>query len=530
MFEHVDLTARISKPAYRERLPALQARLFDMEQAVIEVRLPVVVIVEGWAATAKARLIGALTSRLDPRGLRVHADLPPRTFERQFPWLYRFWLQIPSYGRIAIFERGWYRQPIDERLHEQGSAALWRSRCEDIASFERQLADDGAVILKFWLHISQKEQRKRLKRLRENPLTAWQVTRADRWQNRHYAQVAALSQDLITRTDTPIAPWHIVSATDHRIARLIVFETVLEALEARLGRPTIAYDETTRSAASDDSSIAFRRYTLAVRSSNGAAMPTSPQQHDTAPEHPLIPALLDRLDLDQRLDEATYQAERKRLQAHIYQLGLAIYQQQRPVVLVFEGWDAAGKGGAIQRLTANLDPRSNTVHAIAAPTGDDKARHYLYRFWRRLPPRGAIAIFDRSWYGRVLVERIEGFARPDEWQRAYAEINEFERQLIDFGTIVAKFWLHFSPDEQLRRFTERQNVPYKAWKLTDEDWRNREKWPAYEAAANEMIYRTSTPTAPWTLVAAEDKRFARIKVLSTVVQRLADELGVKDTP
>ncbi|MEI7772539.1 MAG: hypothetical protein WCI67_21295, partial [Chloroflexales bacterium] len=237
------------------------------------------------------------------------------------------------------------------------------------------------------------------------------------------------------------------------------------------------------------------------------------------------PGMLQRVDLSQRLDEQDYVRRLKLLQTQTYMLGLEVYRQQRPVVIVFEGWDAAGKGGAIQRLTERLDPRAYTVHASAAPSGDDKYRHYLYRFWRRLPPRGAFGIFDRSWYGRVLVERVEGFARPSEWQRAYAEINEFERQLVDFGTIICKFWMHLSPDEQLRRFRERQNVPYKAWKLTDEDWRNREKWPLYEEAVNEMLLRTSTPTAPWTIVESEDKRFGRIKVLQTVVGRLEAELG-----
>jgi polyphosphate kinase 2 (PPK2 family) len=237
------------------------------------------------------------------------------------------------------------------------------------------------------------------------------------------------------------------------------------------------------------------------------------------------PSILAAVDLGLRLDEKSYSATMKELQARLHLLGLALYRQQRPAILVFEGWDAAGKGGAIQRLTAELDPRAYVVHAIAAPAGDDKLRHYLYRFWRRLPPRGQFGIFDRSWYGRVLVERVEGFARADEWRRAYAEINEFERQLTEFGTIICKFWIHISPEEQLRRFQERQNVPYKAWKLTDEDWRNREKWPLYEEAVDEMLLRSSTPTAPWTVVESEDKRYGRVKVLHTVVQRLEAELG-----
>src|SRR5829696_8447367 len=219
-----------------------------------------------------------------------------------------------------------------------------------------------------------------------------------------------------------------------------------------------------------------------------------------------------------------YKASLESLQERIARLFVANLVHRRKAVIVCEGWDASGKGGAIQRLTAECDPRAYQVWPIAAPTDEDKAHHYLWRFWRRLPAAGEVAIFDRSWYGRVLVERIEGFARPDEWQRAYAEINEFERQLVEFGTIVCKFWMQISPDEQLRRFEERQNVPYKAWKLTDDDWRNREQWPRYEQAINEMLLRTSTPAAPWTVVESEDKRFARIKVLRTVVRRLEEEL------
>jgi len=235
--------------------------------------------------------------------------------------------------------------------------------------------------------------------------------------------------------------------------------------------------------------------------------------------------ILQRVDLSLKLDEKTYSRSLKRYQARLHLLGYEAYRKERPIVLLFEGWDAAGKGGAIQRVTEELDPRSYVVHAIAAPIGEDKIHHYLYRFWRRLPSRGQIAIFDRSWYGRVLVERVEGFARMEEWQRAYAEINEFERQLVEFGMIVCKFWVHISPEEQMQRFEERQSVPYKSWKLTDEDWRNREKWPLYEEAANEMLQRTSTPAAPWTIIESEDKRYGRVKVLNTVVQRLEAELG-----
>ncbi|WP_129631803.1 hypothetical protein [Candidatus Oscillochloris fontis] len=517
MLDQIDLELKLSKNDYRQRLDDLQARLYDMEQALLEMKAPVAIIFEGWAGTAKVRTIGILTQRLDPRGVRVHPITAPRTYETQYPWLYRFWLKIPSYGQIAIFDRSWYRQALAERTHGHGDIRLWRDRCEDMAAFERQLAADGTVLLKFWLHIAEQEQHRRFKRLLADPLTAWQVTEDDQWQHRHYSKVYAAAEDMIARTDTAAAPWQIVPATDKYYARIAVFERILRAFEARLGRSAVAASAATRSVGPDVSGAIFRRESSAPTTTPLVAPAPAP----SFAEH----GMLQRVDLGLRIADDEYSRRMKLLQTQIYLLGLEVYQQQRPVVVVFEGWDAAGKGGAIQRLTAKLDPRVYTVHAIAAPEGDDKNRHYLYRFWRRLPPRGAFAIFDRSWYGRVLVERVEGFARPDEWQRAYAEINEFERQLVEFGTIICKFWMHLSPEEQLRRFEQRQNVPYKAWKLTDEDWRNREKWPSYEEAVNEMLLRTSTPTAPWTVVEAEDKRFGRVKVLQTVVNRLEAELG-----
>ncbi len=509
MLDHIDLAHTISKREYKERLPDLQMRLLNIEQAVQRVSIPVLILFEGWAGTSKVGAISALTRRLDPRGLRVHPITPPRTFEQQYPWLYRFWLKIPSYGQLALFDRSWYRQILTERTREDGSPEMWRHRCEDIAAFERQLADDGTLILKFWLHISKEEQERRFEELQSDPLTAWQVTEEDRWQSKHYKDVRTAVEDMLSRTDTPHARWIVLPATDRRALHLAVAETIEQALDARLELVTSVQEQT-----SDAQHNGHTNNLMPATGSSTTVQPPLP-----------VPNVLSQTDLSHTLDKGTYSKKLKKLQAKLYLLGLEVYRQQRPVVLVFEGWDAAGKGGAIQRITTRLDPRAYVVHASAAPAGEDKAHHYLYRFWRRLPPRGQIGIFDRSWYGRVLVERVEGFARTDEWQRAYAEINEFERELIDFGTVVCKFWMHISPEEQLRRFEERQTVEYKQWKLTDEDWRNREKWGEYEQAADEMLVRTSTPAAPWTIVEAENKRFGRIKVLQTVVQRLEDELG-----
>lgn len=539
MLDQIDLDRSISKREYKQRLPKLQARLYYMEQVLLEARIPTLIVFEGWAGTFKVDTISVLMRRLDPRGLRVYPITPPRTYETQYPWLHRFWLKTPSYGQIAIFDRSWYRQVLNDRVHGAMSEADWRDRCDDIVAFERQLASDGAVILKFWLHISKKEQKRRFRKLQADSLTAWQVTDEDRWQNRHYEQVETLIKELMARTDKPHAPWIILPATDKRYEHVTAFETILSRLEARLGISTLEpagigvnfeedeMDFRREFTATQDDGVVHRSQAFSIETfeHNGS-------KREAAPSTPHLPApgILHGVDLSQRIDDKKYERKLARLQAKVHLLGFQVYLQKRPVILVFEGWDAAGKGGAIQRITEKIDPRSYTVHSIGAPTGEDRVHHYLYRFWRRLPPRGAIAIFDRSWYGRVLVERVEGFAQPVEWQRAYAEINEFERQLTDFGTIICKFWLHISPEEQLRRFEERQNIPYKSWKLTDEDWRNREKWPAYEQAVDEMLLRTSTPTAPWTIVEAEDKRFARIKILRTVVKRLESELGKVKLP
>ncbi len=531
MLDQIDLDRSIKKRDYKQRLPDLQQHLYALEQTLLEARIPTLIIFEGWATTSKINAIGVLMRRLDPRGVRVHSITPPRTHEMQYPWLHRFWLKTPGYGQMAIFDRSWYRQVLTQRTRKQLTTAEWHRYCEDIVTFERQIASDGAVLLKFWLHISQQEQRNRLRRLEANRLTAWQVTDDDHWQNRHYRRVNDAMEDLMARTDTPYAPWIVLPATNTHYAHLTALETIVNRLQARLGvqaNPSLA-----SGASLEYNGCSFRRELMAAQDDAAAhrvkdyalTLPSPAPITDTAVARLPAPGILRRVDLTRKLEDKKYDRKLVRLQARLHLLGYQVYRQKRPVVLVFEGWDAAGKGGAIQRITETIDPRSYTVHSISAPTGEDRVHHYLYRFWRRLPERGTIAIFDRSWYGRVLVERIEGFAHTNEWQRAYAEINEFERQLIAFGTIMCKFWLHISPEEQLRRFEERQSVPYKTWKLTEEDWRNREKWDAYEQATDEMLLRTSTLAAPWTIIEAEDKRFARIKVLRTVVKRLEADLG-----
>ncbi len=495
MLEKVDLTLSVPKAEYRRRIEPLQNRLYDLVHAAFRRGVAAAIVFEGWAAAGKGSTIGLLTERLDPRGVRVVPVAPPRTFESRYPWLWRYWQRIPAYGQTVIYDTSWYRRVLIGRVGRLVKKRIWQAAYQDIVEFEQKLAAEGTLLLKFWLHVDRREQARRFRKLLGSKLTAWQVTDEDRAQHKAYPKYLAAVEEMLVRTDFPHAPWVIVEATNRYHTRLRVFEEVIRAFETRL-REEIPHARARRAA---------------------PAAPPKRQRTRGA-------LVFDRLDLRQRLKRDAYSRELKLLQNRLHYLGWEVYQAKRPVAVVFEGPDAAGKGGAIKRLTQRLDPRGYVVWPIGAPHGDDRERHWLYRFWRRLPEDGQIAIFDRSWYGRVLVERVEGFCTDAAWMRAFAEINQFERQLLDHGTVVVKIWMHISKEEQLRRFREREKTHYKSWKLTAEDWRNRGRWADHLHAADEMILKTSTHRAPWTIVEANDKLFARVKVLRAVEQAVRSSL------
>jgi polyphosphate:AMP phosphotransferase len=360
-----------------------------------------------------------------------------------------------------------------------------------ITNTERMLTREDTLVLKFWLHLSKDAQRKRLKSLEKDPLQRWRVTKLDWESHRRYDRIRRFSEHAIRRTSTADAPWHIVEAVDPRYRALTVTKTIITSLTERIEE--------------------IRR------------RPKPKLKPDRPKPKPVN--ILRQLDLTKKLSDRKYELELAKHQARLNALSRRLRDEHRSMTVLFEGPDAAGKGGAIRRLTGAMDARQYQVISVAAPTDEELAHPYLWRFWRHLPRQGRVTIYDRSWYGRVLVERLEGFAAPEVWKRAYEEINAFEEQLTDFGTILVKFWLAISPEEQLRRFKLRQETPYKQYKITEEDWRNRSKWNAYEAAACDMIEKTSAETALWTLVEAEDKNWARVKVLRTVCDRLEEELG-----
>jgi len=500
MLKSAELGLRVGKEEYDRRLPKLRLALLQAHWEIHQGRVPVVVVISGPEISGKGELINRLAAWLDPRGLEVNAFGPPSDEERERPPWWRFWRSLPPRGKIGIFLGSWYTVPIIGRVEGKLGKSAFQRDLDRIAFFERMLAEDGALIVKFWLHLSKKDQKKHLKRDERDPRTRWRVTPIDWKAFRLYDRFAKWSETALLRTDAPHAPWVVVDAADENHRDLAVGRYLLEAL---------------------------RRGADAMKEKSGAVK-LARRARSVPAAGRVVPGaegnVLDTVDLARRVADEAYRKELAKLQGRVGALTRKAFGKKVSSVLVFEGWDAGGKGGTIRRLTEAIDPRLYRVVPIAAPTEEERAQHYLWRFWRHLPRDGRVTIFDRSWYGRVLVERVEGFARPEEWERAYLEINDFEEQLAEHGAVVQKFWLHVSPAEQLRRFRERQRIGFKKHKITDEDWRNRKQREAYLAAISDMVARTDTPSARWTLVAANDKKIARLTVLETFAAVLGKRL------
>ena len=504
MLETVDLAKKLDKAVYRDLFPKLHHRLWELQRETYEKGMPTLILFEGWDAAGKGDSIQRLARWLDPRGCHVHPISAPLEDERLRPFLWRYWIKIPGKGQMAIFDRSWYGRVLVQRIDGLCTEEEWRRAYSEIDQFERQLVDDGTVIVKFWLHISRKEQAKRFRQAQKDPFLKWTVQKEDWRHHKQYDKYLQAVEEMLERTSTHYAPWTVVEATDRRFRRVRIFQTICEAMQSGLKRLAA----TSRAPAP---------------SPEPADAPAAPAPDDV-PALKHLPTILDTVDLDASMTKEEYRPALKQWQLRLRELEFGCYKHRTPVVIVYEGWDAGGKGGNIRRVTETLDPRGYSVTPIAAPTGDEKTHHYLWRFWRQLPKAGHLAIFDRSWYGRVMVERVEGFCTEDEWRRAFQEIREFERQLTDFGTVLVKFWMHISPEEQLRRFQERDSVTYKNYKLTDEDWRNRLKWDAYREAVVDMLHETSTTAAPWTVVEANCKYCARVKALKTLCEAIEQGL------
>lgn len=496
MFESAEIGHAIDKETYEAEVPALREALleaqFDLQQ---QARFPVIVLINGIEGAGKGETVKLLNEWMDPRLIEV------RTFDQQTdeelarPPAWRYWRMLPAKGRMGVFFGNWYSQMLQGRVHGLFKDAVLDQAINQTERLEKMLCDEGALIFKFWFHLSKEQMKARLKALRDDPLHSWRISPLDWQQSKTYDKFVQYGERVIRRTSRDYAPWHVIEGVDAHYRSLTVGKILLDGLQNALKRPRINPDKV-------------------------SAAPLSASVDQLS--------LLGSLDMSQRLEKDDYEEQLITEQARLSGLMRDKRMRRHALIAVFEGNDAAGKGGAIRRVAAALDPRQYSIVPIAAPTEDERAQPYLWRFWRQIPARGKFTIFDRSWYGRVLVERVEGFCSQADWLRAYGEINDFEEQISASGVIVVKFWLAIDKQTQLERFQERETIPFKRFKITEDDWRNREKWDDYRTAVGDMVDRTSTEVSPWTLVEANDKRWARVKVLRTLNRALEDAFEKSD--
>jgi polyphosphate:AMP phosphotransferase len=485
MLDELPRPHRVPKGEYERAQGTLRVDLINAQFELRNRDFPVIVLVAGDDRVAVNESVQLLHDWMDARFLVTRVFTEPTEEERQRPLFWRYWRALPARGKVGVHVGSWAAAVVRDRLERHLDAGAFAGRLAHIRQFEAELVADGALLLKFWLHLDRKALERRIRRFPGADDEAWQVEKSDRQMLRRYGETMALVEDMLAATHTAQAPWLAIPDGNKRHRNLALATALRDALARHLRE---------------------RRRRRAA----------------TPPTRPPVPDALARVDLSRRYATAAgYDRMRKRWQAELGRLTRQARDSGISSVLVFEGWDAAGKGGAIRRLTRAMSVRDYRVVPVGVPTDEENRYHYLWRFWRHLPGAGQMLIFDRSWYGRVLVERVEGFARPDEWERAYQEIADFESQLVEHGIRLCKFWLHIDEEEQLRRFEARQQTEYKKYKITAEDFRNREQWQPYVEAVNEMVAQTSTRQAPWTLVPANDKRWARVQVLKTVCTALA---------
>jgi polyphosphate:AMP phosphotransferase len=473
---------------------ALRTGLMALQQQIRAAKIPVVIVFEGWDAAGKGTLLSKLLEGLDPRGYQVYPIGRPTEAESRYPLMRRYWVKTPAQGSISIFCGSWYREVSNACFESKAARKRLSQSYQEIVNFESQLVSDGVLLIKFFLHISRKEQRRRLEALESKKNTRWRVQKEDWEQNDRYGEYLRLYDAMIARTHFDGMLWHVLRSDNKNVCVKQIYDVVSDSF----------------------------RDALRGRAENDRTWDTPFLPHLESVTTRSFPQL-DTFDPDQALSDP-YKPAVDKAQKHLRKLQNELYRKGVPMVVCFEGWDAAGKGGAIRRLSSALDPRGFDVVPVSAPTPLEKSHHHLWRYWQEIPRDGHIAIFDRTWYGRVMVERIEGYCTEPQWKRAYEELNRFEAELTAHGVILCKFWLQIDADTQLARFRDRENSPQKEWKITEEDWRNRDKWPLYEVAVNEMLQKTNTAFAPWTVVEANNKQFARLKVLHTVIRAIESQL------
>lgn len=494
VFDEAEGCGALDKEEFEALEPKLRTELLTLQRRLRNAGFPVLIVIGGVDGAGKGDTANLLHEWMDARYLRARAFGPPTEEEAERPPAWRFWMAMPPKGRVGIFFGSWYTRPIMQRVLGGAKKKQLKTAIKRIRASEKLIVDEGALVIKLWFHLSKKEQKTRLKGLEADPSTRWRVSDTDWHHFERYDAFRKASAEVLEATDTKGARWIVVPGADPRRRAVIVARHLIAALSAHL-------------------------------ESFEAPQPKPPGRVEADPE-----TVFDDVDLSLSVSKKKYNKKLEALQGRLNYLSREARACGLGATFVFEGWDAGGKGGAIRRVTRALDARQYQLIPIAAPSDEEKAQHYLWRFWRHIPRRGNFVIYDRSWYGRVLVERVEGFATKAAWSRAYKEIRDFEKQLTGFGIALAKFWLHISPEEQLRRFKERERIPYKKHKITEEDYRNREKWADYELAAAEMIKRTDKSRAPWHIIPGDSKHYARLAVLEKVCETLEQRLEEGRSP
>jgi len=506
MFETAELGQKIQKQEFREQEDILWNDLLAAQNRLrTSDHFGVIIDFAGVRGAGKLSSINLLNKWMDPRWILTQAYSEPSEDERLRPDYWRFWRDLPPKGQIGLYLSGRYHAPLIDYVYKKIGKTEFKQRLNRILAFERMQADDGALILKFWMHLGRGAQKKRMKALEKDPLQRWRVDESD-WRHwKLYDEFIAAAELLIAHTNTGHAPWHIVEGQDYNYRSLRVGQVVLKAIKKCLGAiPTDAATENNN------------------QHEQVTDHPAGPDDTPSSPGNNLnFVSVLDALDMSKTLDKKDYKQKMAKYTSELHQLQNKVSDNRTSTILIFEGPDAAGKGGIIRRLVNGLDAVDYKIAPFGAPTDEELRYHYLWRFWNHLPAAGRMTIFDRSWYGRVLVERVEGFASEAEWKHAYAEINDFESQLVEHGILLMKFWINITKEEQLKRFTARKETPRKRWKLNDEDWRNRNNWEQYNLAVHDMVQKTSTAIAPWNIIEGNSKLYSRATVMQAVCKKLA---------
>jgi len=485
MFDQFKTNGKMTREEYDQRLLELRTDIILTQYQFKEYKRPMLLILTGLDGAGKGEMANALADVMDSRLLEVNTFWKDSDEEEERPYYWRFWANMPMGGKLGVYFNGWYERLIRRYIEEEDSEEIYQNKLQSAAEYEKMLALDGTAIIKVWAHISKSEQKKRHEKLSKRFDQTPEIAERANWYYKKYETIVDAAEKAYKHTHSEFAPWEVIDCSDRRYREIRFLEVILNAMKKALEGKM-------------------------------------PKTNTANTEGLTFPSRLETLEMNKTAEN--YKEELDRLVTELKPLAWEAHDKGISSMLVFEGWDAAGKGGCIRRLLRAVDLRLAKVVSIAAPTQEELSRHYLWRFWRQVPRAGQISIFDRSWYGRVLVERIEGYASQDEWFRAYDEINGFEAHLADRGVMLLKFFLHITPEEQLARFQAREEIPWKQHKITEEDYRNRERTPEYVEAYNEMFFKTDKPNAPWFVIPANDKKHARIQVLKCVKESLEEKL------